>query len=144
LLLLFGSAAFGADKTLVIYNWAEYLPQQVIDQFTQETGVSVKYSTYDSNEAIYAKVKTVQGEGYDILAPSTYFVDRLRREGLLQKLDKSRLKNPGNLDPRLLNQPYDPDNDYSIPYLWGTTGICVNAAEVDPDVDGQSGDLPGR
>ena len=144
MLLLFGSAAFGADKTLVIYNWAEYLPQQVIDQFTQETGVSVKYSTYDSNEAIYAKVKTVQGEGYDILAPSTYFVDRLRREGLLQKLDKSRLKNPGNLDPRLLNQPYDPDNDYSIPYLWGTTGICVNAAEVDPDVDGQSGDLPGR
>lgn len=132
LLLLFGSAAFGADQTLVIYNWSEYLPQQVIDKFTKETGIRVNYSTYDSNEAMYAKVKTVQGEGYDILVPSTYFVDRMRREGLLQKLDKSRLKNLGNLEPRLLNQPYDPNNDYSIPYLWGTTGICVNAGEVDP------------
>lgn len=122
-----------AEDTLVIYNWSEYLPQQVIDQFTEETGIDVQYATYDSNEAMYAKVKTVQGEGYDLLVPSTYYVDRMRREGLLQKLDKSRLSNFGNLNPRLLNQPYDPDNNYSIPYLWGTTGIAINTDQVDPD-----------
>ena len=122
-----------AEDNLVIYNWSEYLPQQVIDQFTEETGIDIQYATYDSNEAMYAKVKTVQGEGYDLLVPSTYYVDRMRREGLLQKLDKSRLSNFGNLNPRLLNQPYDPDNNYSIPYLWGTTGIAINTDQVDPD-----------
>jgi spermidine/putrescine transport system substrate-binding protein len=126
------STGFAAD-TLVIYNWSEYLPQQVIDQFTEETGIDVQYATYDSNEAMYAKVKTVQGKDYDLLVPSTYYVDRMRREGLLQKLDKSRLSNFGNLNPSLLNQPYDPDNNYSIPYLWGTTGIAINTDQVNPD-----------
>ena len=126
------TATFAADDTLVIYNWSEYLPKQVIAQFTKETGIKIQYSTYDSNEAMYAKVKTVQGKGYDLLVPSTYYVDRLRREGLLQKIDKSRLSNFGNLDPRLLNQPYDPNNEYSIPYLWGTAGIAINVKAVDP------------
>ncbi len=132
LLLLLGNAARAADQTLVVYNWAEYLPKKVLQQFTQETGIKVRYSTYDSNEAMYAKVKTVKGEGYDVLVPSTYYVDRMRREGLVQKLDKSRLSNLGHLNPRLLNQPYDPNNDYSIPYLWGTTGIAYNAAKLPP------------
>jgi spermidine/putrescine transport system substrate-binding protein len=133
LLLLGGGIAVAAEpQTLVVYNWAEYLPKKVLRQFTQETGIKVRYSTYDSNEAMYAKVKTVKGEGYDVLAPSTYYVDRMRREGLVQKLDKSRLRNLGNLNPRLLNQPYDPDNQYSIPYLWGTTGIAYDADKVPP------------
>jgi spermidine/putrescine transport system substrate-binding protein len=133
LLLLGGGIAVAAEpQTLVVYNWAEYLPKKVLRQFTQETGIKVRYSTYDSNEAMYAKVKTVKGEGYDVLAPSTYYVDRMRREGLVQKLDKSRLRNLGNLNPRLLNQPYDPDNQYSIPYLWGTTGIAYDADKVSP------------
>lgn len=129
-LFLFCSSAVAASKTLVIYNWAEYLPQAVLDQFSKETGIKVKYSTYDNNEAMYAKVKTVKGEGYDVLVPSTYYLDRLRREGLLQKLDKSRLHNFGNLEPRLLGKPFDPNNDYSIPYLWGTTGIMVNTKDA--------------
>lgn len=132
-LLLCSSLAVAADNpALVIYNWSEYLPKKVLQQFTKETGVKVQYSTYDSNEAMYAKVKTVKGVGYDILAPSTYYLDRMRREGLLQKLDKSRLSNFGHLNPRLLNQPYDPNNEYSIPYLWGTTGIAYNADKVAP------------
>lgn len=130
-LLCCGAAAAAAD-TLVIYNWTEYLPRQVISRFTKETGIQVKLSTYDSNEAMYAKVKTVKGQGYDLIVPSTYFIDRMRREGLLQKIDKARLSNLGNLDPRLLNQPYDPNNEYSIPYLWGVTGVAVNAKAVDP------------
>lgn len=126
------NTAFAADDTLVIYNWTEYLPKQVISQFTKETGIKVKYSTYDSNEAMYAKVKTLKGKGYDLVVPSTYYVDRMRREGLLQKIDKTRLSNLGNLNPRLLNQPYDPNNEYSIPYLWGTTGIAINTKVIEP------------
>ena len=134
LLLLLGGGIVGAaePQTLVVYNWAEYLPKKVLQQFTQETGIKVRYSTYDSNEAMYAKVKTVKGAGYDLLVPSTYYVDRMRREGLLQKLDKARLSHFGNLNPRLLNQSYDPNNDYSIPYLWGTTGIAYNADKIPP------------
>jgi spermidine/putrescine transport system substrate-binding protein len=132
-LLLCGAAAIAAEpQTLVVYNWAEYLPKKVLQQFIKETGIKVRYSTYDSNEAMYAKVKTVKGAGYDILVPSTYYVDRMRREGLLQPLDKSRLINLGNLNPRLLDQPYDPNNQYSIPYLWGTTGIAYDTDKVPP------------
>ncbi len=132
LLLCTGIAVADDPKTLVVYNWAEYLPKKVLRQFTQETGIKVQYSTYDSNESMYAKVKTVKGAGYDVLVPSTYYVDRLRREGLLQPLDKSRLRNLSNLNPRLLNQSYDPNNEYSIPYLWGTTGIAYNADKLPP------------
>jgi spermidine/putrescine transport system substrate-binding protein len=81
---------------------------------------------------MYAKVKTLKGKGYDLVVPSTYYVDRMRREGLLQKIDKTRLSNLGNLNPRLLNQPYDPNNEYSIPYLWGTTGIAINTKVIEP------------
>lgn len=94
--------------------------------------VKVNYSTYGSNEAMYAKIKTLKGKGYDLVVPSTYYVDRMRREGLLQKIDKTRLSNLGNLNPRLLNQSYDPNNEYSIPYLWGTTGIAVNTKTIAP------------
>ena len=131
LLLLCSSFVIAAEKpTLVLYNWSEYLPKQVLRQFTKETGIPVRYSTYDSNEAMYAKVKTVKGVGYDLLVPSTYYVDRMRREGLLQKIDKAQLSHFGHLNPRLLNQSYDPNNDYSIPYLWGTTGIGYNADKI--------------
>lgn len=132
-LLLCASVVSAAEKpTLVLYNWSEYLPKKVLRQFTKETGIPVRYSTYDSNEVMYAKIKTVKGVGYDLIVPSTYYVDRMRREGLLQKIDRSKLSNFGNLNPRLLNQSYDPNNDYSIPYLWGTTGIGYNADKVAP------------
>ncbi|MDQ2695848.1 MAG: extracellular solute-binding protein [Pseudomonadota bacterium] len=131
-LALFGTIAHAGDDTLVLYNWAEYMPQEVLERFTAETGIRVIYSTYDTNEAMYAKIKTVRGEGYDLLVPSTYYVDRMRREGLLQKIDTSRLTNFRHLDPRLLHGQHDPDNAYSVPYLWGTTGIAVNADAVDP------------
>lgn len=132
LLLCSGIASAAESETLVIYNWAEYLPRKILQQFTRESGIKVQYLTYENNEAMYAKAKATKGEGYDILVPSTYYVDRMRREGLVQKIDKSRLHHFGNLDPHLLNQPYDHDNDYSIPYLWGTTGIAYNADQVLP------------
>jgi spermidine/putrescine transport system substrate-binding protein len=103
------------------------MPQSVIQAFQKETGIRVYYSTYDSNEAMYAKVKTDQSSSYDILVPSTYFVNKMSKEGMLAVIDVSKLSNYNNLDESLLHQPFDPDNKYSVPYLWGSTGISFNA-----------------
>ena len=114
------------------FNWSDYLPEELLERFTAETGIRVRYSTYDSNEAMYAKIKLLRGKGYDLVIPSTYYVDKMRKEGLLLPLDRSQLPGFRNLDPRLLDRPFDPGNRYSIPYLWGTTGIVVNAEKIDP------------
>ena len=76
---------------------------------------------------MYAKVRILGGEGYDIVVPSTFYVQRMAREGMLRPIDKSRLPNFSNLEPDLLNKPSDPGNRYSVPYLWGSTAICVNS-----------------
>ena len=131
--LLSGNAFAAEEKLLYLYNWSEYMPETVLEQFQKETGIKVVYSTYDSNEAMYAKLRLLDSNNsYDLAVPSTYYVSKMRREGLLAKIDKSRLKNFGNLDEKLINQPFDPDNSYSVPYLWGSTGIAVNTDKVKP------------
>ncbi|MHA6310967.1 MULTISPECIES: spermidine/putrescine ABC transporter substrate-binding protein PotD [Pantoea] len=126
------SAQADDGKTLYFYNWTEYVPPGLLEQFTKETGIRVIYSTYESNESMYAKLKTWKDGAYDLVVPSTYFVAKMRNEGMLQKIDKSQLSNFSNLDPNLLNKPFDPNNDYSIPYIWGATAIGVNRDEIDP------------
>jgi len=118
-------------NTLYFYNWTEYVPPGLLEQFTKETGIKVIYSTYESNESMYAKLKTWKDGAYDLVVPSTYFVAKMRNEGMLQKIDKAQLTNFKNLDPNLLNKPFDPNNDYSIPYIWGATAIGVNTDAVD-------------
>ncbi len=115
---------------VVVYNWSEYIPQDVLDDFTKETGIKVVYSTFESNEAMYAKVKLLRGKSYDLVVPSGYFVDLLRRDKLIQKIDKSRLSNAMHLDPKLMNLEFDPDNTYSIPYMWGVLGLAYNSKYV--------------
>ncbi len=115
-----------STPTLNIYNWSEYLPDDVLAQFQQETGIHVNYSTYDSNETLYAKLKANPEAGYDIVVPSTYFVDRMIREKMLIPLDKTKLVHFNNLNPALLNKNFDPYNNYSIPYLSSSTGIAYN------------------
>jgi len=132
LLLLAALHAQAAEK-IYVYNWTEYLPESAIEQFTKETGIEVVYTTYDSNETMYAKLKLIQKDGYDVAVPSTYFVSKMGREGMLIKLDHSLLPNMKDLDPELLNKNYDPHNSYSIPYLWGSTGIAVNTDEIPKD-----------
>jgi predicted GNAT family acetyltransferase len=95
------------------------VPPGLLEQFTKETGIKVIYSTYESNETMYAKLKTYKDGAYDLVVPSTYFVDKMRKEGMLQKIDKSKLTNFSNLDPQMLNKPFDPNNDYSIPISGG-------------------------
>jgi spermidine/putrescine transport system substrate-binding protein len=132
-LLLAATVAAAADPPqVVVFNWSEYMPEEVLRAFETETGIRVVYSTYESNEAMYAKVKLLDAGGYDVVFPSTYFVNRMRQENLLLPIDKTRLSNWRHLDPTLLDKPYDPGNVYSVPYMWGTTALGVDASRVDP------------
>lgn len=130
-------AAEGAatsDVTLNLYNWSEYMPQEILDGFKEETGISVNYTTFDSNEAMYAKLKLLDDSSqYDLAIPSTYYVEKMAAEGLLQELDKSKLSNFSNLDTSFINKKVDPENKYSIPYMWGSTGLAINGDMFDPE-----------
>jgi spermidine/putrescine transport system substrate-binding protein len=129
---LFNTAAFADKNILNVYNWSNYMPDDVIAEFEKETGIQVNYSTYDGNDTLYAKLKADANAGYDVIVPSSYFVDRMRKQNMLQKLDKSQLPNMKNLNNALLNKSFDPDNNYSLPYFWGTTAIVVNKQYFDP------------
>lgn len=117
------------SKTLNIYIWTEYLPDAVLQEFTKQTGIKVNYDTYDSPEAILDKLSSGVAD-YDLVCPSDYMVSILIKEGLLQPLDHSRLTNFGNLSANCINLPFDPGNKYSVPYLWGTTGIAYNKQKI--------------
>lgn len=129
--LLSGPAA--ASEKLYIYNWTEYIPDEILGKFTEETGIKVIYATYESNETMYAKLKLIKGEGYDLVFPSTYFVSKMIKEDMLLPLDHSLIPNIKDLDGSLLDKQYDPGNIYSLPYMWGSTGIGVNADLVPVD-----------
>lgn len=129
------------EEKVVVYNWEDYIPEHVLENFTRETGIKVEYSTFANNEVMYTRLKLLKGRGYDVLVPSTALVDKMAREGLIQPIDHRKLTNYQNLDPRLLNKSYDPGNQYSIPYLWGTTGIGINTAKVDKNTVTRWSDL---
>lgn len=122
----------GKERKLYFYNWSEYLPEGLIKQFEKETGIKVIYSTYDSNEAMYAKVKLLKDNVYDLIVPSSYYVGKLIKEDLLAKIDKTKIPLLKNLDGNLMGKPFDPKNDYSLPYLWGATILTVNSKKIDP------------
>ena len=116
-------------QTLHIYNWGEYTGENIIRVFEEETGATVVMDNFDSNEQMYIRV--ANGESYDLLVPSDYMIQRLIEEDLLQKLDKSKLDCLDKLSDAVKGLPYDPDNDYSIPYFWGTVGIVYDKTKVD-------------
>ena len=131
LLVLFSTFAQATDKNILnIYSWGNYLPNEILMQFTKETGIKVNLAEYDNNETMYAKLKASKHSGYDIVIPSSYYVERMAKQGMLQPLDKSKLTNLHNLNPLFLNKKFDPKNNYSIPYLWGTTGIIINTKYI--------------
>jgi spermidine/putrescine transport system substrate-binding protein len=129
-LLLLPVLVSAGQRNLYIYNWTEYMPDEVLAAFQEKTGIQVVYATYDSNESMYAKIKITKGKGYDLAFPSTYFVDKMRKEGLLSPIDHDVLTNFRHLDPLLLDKPYDPGNQYSIPYVWGSTALAYNSDHV--------------
>lgn len=118
----------GCNKanTLHIYNWADYIPQEVIQQFEKEYNCKVVYDAYSSNEEMYSKIKQ-GGSGYDIVFPSGDHVKMMINDGLLEKLDLAKIPNFKNIDPIVLDKTtYDPEHNYSVPYMMGTTGVIVN------------------
>ncbi len=128
--LFVSSSLFAAnDNILNLYTWSGVIPDFIIQQFEKETRIKVNFSTYDSNEVMYAKLKAAGDAGYDIVEPSSYYIDRMRRQGMLEKLDKTKLSHFKNEDPQFLNQSYDPHNQFSVPFIWGVTGLFVSTSE---------------
>ena len=130
--ILFASKLFAAENILNLYTWSGVIPDALIRQFENETGIKVNFSTYNSNEIMYAKLRTNKKSGYDIVEPSSYYVDRMRRQNMLEKLDKTKLPHLSNINPDFTHQAYDPHSDYSIPFIWGVTGIFINKNDHSP------------
>lgn len=119
------SSGGSSEGTLTIYNWGDYIDPSLIKDFEEESQLKVIYETFDSNEAMYTKVKQ-GGTSYDLLIPSEYMIERLIEEDLLYKLDKTQIEGIEHLIPDFHDLPFDPDNQYSLPYFWGTLGIIYN------------------
>jgi putrescine transport system substrate-binding protein len=121
-----------ADESVVkIYNWSDYIGESTLADFQKATGIKALYDVFDSNETLEGKLLAGRS-GYDIVVPSNHFLGKQIKAGAFQKLDRSQLPNWDNLDPLLLKQLQvnDPGNQYSVPYLWGTSGIGYNVAKV--------------
>jgi putrescine transport system substrate-binding protein len=126
------------EKVLNIYNWSDYIADDTLANFEKETGIKVRYDTYDNNEILHAKL--VAGKtGYDIVVPSSTFARLQIDGGLLTKLDKSQLPNMKNLDPDIMAQmaKIDPGNQHLINWLWGYTTIGINTAKVKAALGGE-------
>ena len=134
--------AVADDNTVYLYTWSEYVPEGLLDNFTKETGIKVIVSSLESNETMYAKLKT-QGKdgGYDVIAPTSYFVSKMIQEGMLKELDHSKLPVLKELDPNMLDRPFDKGNKYSVPQLFGATGIAYNTETQNPTQFQSWGDL---
>ncbi len=118
--------------TLKVYNWGDYIDEELINKFEEETGVKVSYEMYASNEDLYVKLKST-GESYDVLFPSDYMVSKMIKDDMLYAFDASTLSNYKNVDEKFKNLDYDKDNKYSVPYFWGTMGLVYNKNMVDEE-----------
>ena len=136
------TAAPANAGTVHLYTWTEYVPEGLLDQFQKETGIKVEVSSLESNETMYAKLK-LQGKdgGYDVIAPSNYFVSKMSKEGMLAELDHSKLPVIAELNKDWLDKPYDKGNKYSLPQLLGAPGIAFNTNDYKGDQFTSWGDL---
>ncbi|RVU69889.1 MULTISPECIES: PotD/PotF family extracellular solute-binding protein [Lactobacillus] len=112
-------------QSLVIYNWGDYLDPKLIKKFEKQTGYHVVYQTFDSNEAMYTKIKQ-GGTAYDLTIPSDYMITKMRKAHLLDRINVKKISNFKNINPAFLHQSFDRKNQYSVPYFWGTLGIVYN------------------
>lgn len=122
-------------QNLIIYNWGDYLDPKLITKFEKQTGYHVIYETFDSNEAMFTKIKQ-GGTAYDLTIPSEYMVSKMKKAQLLEQLNLKKIPNLKYIGQSFLHKSFDPNNQYSIPYFWGTLGIVYNdkfvkANEVD-------------
>lgn len=119
--------ATAQDRVVNVYNWSDYIDEDILAEFTAETGIKVVYDVFDSNEVLETKL-LAGSTGYDIVVPTGTFLANQIKAGVFQKLDKSKLPNLENMDPAISErlEKYDPGNEYAINYMWGTTGLGIN------------------
>ncbi|WEK53681.1 MAG: ABC transporter substrate-binding protein [Candidatus Cohnella colombiensis] len=116
---------YTGGNTLTVYNWGDYIDPELLDDFEEQTGIKVIYQTFDSNEAMLTKIAQ-GGTTFDISVPSDYAISKMIEEDLLIPIDHSRLPNMQYINEKFMDLPFDPENQYSVPYFWGTVGIVYN------------------
>ncbi|MCW5751698.1 MAG: polyamine ABC transporter substrate-binding protein [Alphaproteobacteria bacterium] len=129
--MIAASATGAQDKVVRVYNWSDYIDPKVLEDFTRETGIRVVYDVYDSNDVLETRLMAGRS-GYDLVVPTNTYLARQIKAGVLGKLDKSKLPNLRHMDPDLMQRmtKYDPGNEHAVIYMWGTTGIGLNADKI--------------
>lgn len=128
-----GCGGEGKNGSVNVYNWGEYIDEDIRGQFEEDTGIKVNYKTFESNEQLYSVLKQ-GGVSYDVIMPSDYMISRLISEDMLEKLDFSNIPNISLIDEGLLNMEYDPTGEYSVPYASGTVGIIYNSSVIKDEI----------
>ncbi|HHY34407.1 MAG TPA: spermidine/putrescine ABC transporter substrate-binding protein [Firmicutes bacterium] len=126
----------GRKTTLNLFTWEGMFPQEVLDEFTAETGVTINYSNFDFNETMLTKLQAAKGGDYDLVIADDYIIETVIAEGLAQKLDRSKIKNFGNINPIYQGQFYDPHDEYTVPYGAGVQTIVFDPKAVKIDITG--------
>jgi putrescine transport system substrate-binding protein len=131
LTLLWTASARAQGQIVNVYNWSDYIEPSLLEDFSKETGIKVRYDTFDSNDTLETKLLAGKS-GYDVVVPTGFFLQRQIKAGIFQKLDKSKLPNLVNLWPEIAQRlsVYDPGNQYAVNYMWGTTGLGYNVKKV--------------
>lgn len=122
------------SNVLYVYNWGDYIDPELLTKFKEETGIDVKYDVYDTNEIMYQKLNS-GNVSYDIVIPSDYMIEKMKNEDMLAKIDYSNIPNYKYIGEQFKKLAYDPTDEYSIPYMWGTVGIIYNTKRVSDPVD---------
>jgi putrescine transport system substrate-binding protein len=124
-------AAAQEEKVLHVFNWSDYIAEDTVPNFEKQTGIKVTYDVFDSNDVLETRL-LAGNSGFDVVVPSASFLERQIKAGVFQKLDKSQIPNLKNMDPDIMNRVglHDPNNEYAVPYLWGTTGIGYNEDKI--------------
>lgn len=131
--LIVTGAAARSDRVVNVCSWGEYIDEDLITQFEEETGIRVNYQTAESNEALYSLIK-MGGADFDVIVPSDYMIGRLIEEDMLVELDYSAIPNYDLIDEQYKSLSFDPENKYTVPYTWGTVGIIYNTTMVDEPI----------
>ncbi len=135
-IMVFTATGCGSSDKIVlnVYNWGDYIDESIFAIFEEETGIKINYETYATNEELYTKLKR-GGTKYDIAIPSEYMIEKMIREDMLEKLDMSKIPNASNIGEEFLDLSFDPGNQYSVPYFWGTVGIIYNTNVITEPID---------
>jgi len=123
------SSDIGQNGTINVFNVGDYINPDLIKKFEKETKIKVVYDTYDTNETMYQKLLTNPGQ-YDLVVPSDYMIEKMIKNDMLEEIDFSNIPNISNIDEKFMGLDFDPENKYSVPYMWGTVGIIYNADVV--------------